>query len=149
MCHGFATVKEHGLDRFANAFAETGFVVLVHDHRNFGASEGSHRHDIDPSLQLADWRRALSYLETRPEVAPEKIGIWGTGFGGGHALVLPAADRRVKCVVSQVPTISGYEQFRRRISPDAIPGFLRLLTDELRSRHKGRNPAMQAVVNAA
>jgi alpha-beta hydrolase superfamily lysophospholipase len=29
-------VKEHGLERFARAFAEAGFVVLLHDHRNFG-----------------------------------------------------------------------------------------------------------------
>src|ERR1700689_155689 len=41
MAHGYAGVKEHGLERFARAFAEAGFVVLVHDHRNFGASDGS------------------------------------------------------------------------------------------------------------
>jgi hypothetical protein len=41
-------VKEHGLDRFASAFAEAGFVVTVHDHRGFGASDGLPRQDIDP-----------------------------------------------------------------------------------------------------
>jgi uncharacterized protein len=40
MAHGYAGVKEHGLERFARAFAEAGFVVLVHDHRNLGASDG-------------------------------------------------------------------------------------------------------------
>ena len=35
MAHGYAGVKEHGLERFARAFAEAGFVVLVHDHRTF------------------------------------------------------------------------------------------------------------------
>jgi dipeptidyl aminopeptidase/acylaminoacyl peptidase len=34
MCHGFAAVKEHGLEPFAEAFAQAGFAVLVHDHRN-------------------------------------------------------------------------------------------------------------------
>jgi fermentation-respiration switch protein FrsA (DUF1100 family) len=29
MAHGYAGVKEHGLERFAKAFAEAGFVVLV------------------------------------------------------------------------------------------------------------------------
>jgi fermentation-respiration switch protein FrsA (DUF1100 family) len=148
MCHGFAGVKEHGLEPFARAFADAGFVVLVHDHRNFGASEGLPRHDIDPALQLADWRRALSYLETRPEVDATGIGIWGTSFSGGHALVLAATDRRVKCVVSQVPTISGYEQSRRRVAPDAMPGYLQTLTDELRAVHRGRAPSVQAVASA-
>ena len=40
MAHGFAGVKEHGLERFARLFADAGFVVLVHDHRGFGASDG-------------------------------------------------------------------------------------------------------------
>ncbi|HXZ08567.1 MAG TPA: alpha/beta hydrolase, partial [Paraburkholderia sp.] len=44
MAHGYAGVKEHGLEPFARAFAEAGFVVLLHDHRGFGASEGTPRH---------------------------------------------------------------------------------------------------------
>jgi uncharacterized protein len=148
MCHGFAAVKEHRLERFARAFAEAGFIVLVHDHRNFGESEGTPRQDIDPWAQIADWRRAISYLETNLEVDPDRIGIWGSSFSGGHALVLAATDRRVKCVVSQVPTISGFEQSRRRVSPDALPGFLATLTDDLRAQHSGSAPRLQAVVSA-
>ena len=148
MCHGFAGVKEHGLDRFASAFAEAGFVVLVHDHRNFGSSEGTPRQDIDPWAQIADWRRAITFLEDRPEVDPQRIGIWGTSFSGGHALVLAATDRRVKCVVSQVPTISGFEQMRRRVSPDMMPGVLATLTDDQRAQHRGQPPRIQAVVSA-
>jgi hypothetical protein len=148
MSHGFAAVKEHGLEGFARAFAEAGFVVLVHDHRNFGASDGTPRQDIDPWAQIADWRRAISYLETQPEVDPGRIGIWGSSFSGGHALVLAATDRRVNCVVSQVPTISGFEQSRRRVSPDALPGFLATLGDDLRAQHRGNPPRLQAVVSA-
>ncbi|WP_165979467.1 alpha/beta hydrolase [Paraburkholderia guartelaensis] len=148
MCHGFAAVKEHRLDRFATAFAEAGFVVLVHDHRNFGSSDGTPRHDIDPWAQIADWRRAISFLETRPEVDASRIGIWGSSFSGGHALVLAATDRRVKCVVSQVPTISGFEQTRRRVSPDAMQAFLASLTDDLRDQHRGAPPRAQAIASA-
>lgn len=148
MCHGFAAVKEHGLERFARAFADAGFVVLVHDHRNFGASGGLPRHDIDPAMQLADWRRALSFLEGRREVDGGRIGVWGTSYSGGHALVLAAVDRRVRCVVAQVPTISGYEQSRRRVAPDAMPAYLDLLADELRAVHAGQAPRMQAVAGA-
>jgi dienelactone hydrolase len=48
MAHGYGGVKEHGLEPFARIFADAGFVVLVHDHRNFGASDGALRQDIDP-----------------------------------------------------------------------------------------------------
>jgi len=41
MAHGFGGTREHGLERFAQAFAAAGFVVLVHDHRNFGMSAGT------------------------------------------------------------------------------------------------------------
>jgi fermentation-respiration switch protein FrsA (DUF1100 family) len=147
MCHGYAAVKEHGLERFALDFAEAGFVVMVHDHRGFGASDGEPRHDIDPWTQIKDWSRAVSFLENRAEVDAERIGIWGTSYSGGHALVLGATDRRVRCVVSQVPTISGFEQGRRRVSPDAAPGFLATLRDDLREQHRGGAPRYQAVVS--
>jgi len=46
MAHGFAGVKEHGIARFAEAFADAGFVVLLHDHRTFGISGGEPRQDV-------------------------------------------------------------------------------------------------------
>ena len=45
MAHGYAGVKEHGITRFAEAFANAGFVVLLHDHRTFGISGGEPRQD--------------------------------------------------------------------------------------------------------
>jgi len=36
MAHGYAGVREHGIAKFAEAFADAGFVVLLHDHRTFG-----------------------------------------------------------------------------------------------------------------
>jgi cephalosporin-C deacetylase-like acetyl esterase len=62
MAHGYAGTKYHGLERLAEAFAETGFVVLLHDHRNFGDSGGKPRHDINPWQQISDWGCAISYL---------------------------------------------------------------------------------------
>nr|WP_249221576.1 alpha/beta fold hydrolase [Cupriavidus sp. KK10] len=147
MCHGFAAVKEHGLEPFARAFAQAGFVVLVHDHRNFGASDGEPRQDVAPML-IADWRVALGYLAARPEADPDQLGIWGSSYSGGHALIVVASDRRVKCVVSQVPTISGSEQGRRRVSPEALPAFLEMLADDARTQQGGAPPRVQAVVSA-
>jgi fermentation-respiration switch protein FrsA (DUF1100 family) len=147
MAHGFAGTKEHCLERFAQAFAAAGFVVLVHDHRNFGTSAGELRGDVDPWRQIADWRRAISYLEARPEVDPSRIGLWGTSYAGGHALVLGATDRRLRCIVAQVPTISGYEQGLRRVSPDATPALEHAFNEDERAQLRGEPPRRQAVAS--
>jgi fermentation-respiration switch protein FrsA (DUF1100 family) len=146
MAHGFAGTREHGIERLAQAFASAGFVVLLHDHRNFGASGGDLRGDIDPWQQIADWRRAISFLEARPEVDPNRIGLWGTSYAGGHAIVLGATDRRLRCIVAQVPTISGYEQGLRRISPDALPLLEQAFNADERAQLRGEAPRRQAVV---
>ena len=148
MAHGFAGVKEHGLERFARAFAAAGFVVLVHDHRGFGASDGSPRYDIDPWVQIADWRRAISFLESRPFVDPARIGLWGSSYAGGHAIVLGATDRRLRAVVAQVPTISGYQQSLRRVPPDQVVALEAAFADDDRQQFRGARPATQAVVSA-
>ncbi|MEX3968197.1 alpha/beta hydrolase [Paraburkholderia sp. EG286B] len=148
MAHGYAGVKEHGLEPFARLFAEAGFVVLLHDHRGFGASEGTPRQDIDPWRQVADWRRAISFLETLDVVDPARIGLWGTSYAGGHAIVLGATDRRLRCVVAQVPTISGYEQGLRRIPPESVAVIEEAFADDDRAQLRGEPPRRQAVVSA-
>ncbi len=147
MAHGFAGTMEHGIERFAEAFVEAGFVVLVHDHRNFGRSGGDHRGDVDPWQQIADWRRAISFLEARPEVDPLRIGLWGTSYAGGHAIVLGATDRRLRSIVAQVPTISGYEQGLRRVSPDALPTLEHMFNEDERSQLRGEPLCRQSVVS--
>jgi fermentation-respiration switch protein FrsA (DUF1100 family) len=148
MAHGYAGVREHGLERFARVFAEAGFVVLVHDHRGFGASDGEPRYDVDPWQQVADWRGAISYLENRPEVDPHRIGLWGTSYAGGHAIVLGATDRRLRAVVAQVPTISGYQQSLRRVPPDQVAALEASFIDDDRRQFRGEPLATQAVVSA-
>ncbi len=148
MAHGFAGVKDHGLERFARVFAEAGFVVLVHDHRGFGASDGEPRFDVDPWVQIADWRRAISFLESRPAVDPDRIGLWGTSYAGGHAIVLGATDRRLRAVVAQVPTISGFEQSLRRVAPHDVAALEAGFVDDERRQFRGEPPATQAVVGS-
>jgi len=148
MAHGYAGVKEHGILKFAEAFAAAGFLALVHDHRTFGISGGEPRQDVDPWRQISDWRRAISYLESRPEVDSSRIGLWGTSYAGGHALVLSATDRRISCVVSQVPTINGYQQGLRRIAPEGIPALEAALNEDERAQARGEPPRRQAIVSA-
>jgi fermentation-respiration switch protein FrsA (DUF1100 family) len=147
MAHGYAGVKEHGIERFARAFAEAGFVVLVHDHRNFGASDGVERGDVDPWQQIADWRRAISFLESQPEVDAAQIGLWGTSYAGGHAIVLAATDRRLRAVVAQIPTISGFEQGLRRIPPEGIAALEKAFAEDDRGQLRGEPLRRQLIVS--
>ena len=94
MAHGFSAVKEMYLDSFAEVFAAAGLNVLVFDNRCFGASDGEPRQEIDPWAQVRDYRNAITYLNTMPEVDPGRIGIWGSSYSGGHVLVVGAIDRR-------------------------------------------------------
>jgi fermentation-respiration switch protein FrsA (DUF1100 family) len=148
MAHGFAGVKEHGLERFARAFADAGFVVLVHDHRGFGGSDGSPRFDVHPWVQISDWRRAISFLESQRDADVDRIGLWGSSYAGGHAIVLGATDRRLRAVVAQVPTISGYQQSLRRVAPDLVPALEESFAEDERRQFGGAPPATQAVVSA-
>ena len=120
MAHGFSAVKEMYLDRFAEVFAAAGLAALVFDNRNFGASDGEPRQEIDPWQQIADYRDAISYALTLPETDGRRIGVWGSSYSGAHVLVLGATDRRIRCVASQVPLISGYRNARRLIRADVI-----------------------------
>ena len=65
MAHGFSAVKEMYLDRFAEAFAAAGLGSVVFDNRNFGASDGEPRQEIDPWRQVRDYRDAITYRRDR------------------------------------------------------------------------------------
>ncbi|QMU77227.1 alpha/beta hydrolase [Streptacidiphilus sp. PB12-B1b] len=134
MAHGFGGMKYHGLDGYAQRFAAAGFAVVIHDHRGFGLSGGQPRRDVDPWRQLHDWRRVISFLTTLQGIDPDRIGLWGTSYAGGHSIVLGASDRRIKAVVSQIPTISGYEQALRRVPVERRPALAAILADDDRAQ---------------
>jgi hypothetical protein len=99
-------------------FEAAGLAAIVFDNRNFGASDGEPRQEINPWQQVDDYRDAISFAQTLPETDPERIGVWGSSYSGAHVLVLGAVDRRIKCVASQVPLISGHRNARRLIRAD-------------------------------
>src|SRR5919206_3473751 len=76
MAHGYSAVKEMYLDAFAERLAAAGLAALVFDNRNFGASDGEPRYEIDPWAQVRDYRHAITYAQTRPEIDREQIGVW-------------------------------------------------------------------------
>ena len=147
MAHGFSALKENYLDTYAELFASSGLGALVFDNRNFGASDGEPRYEIDPWRQVRDYRDAVTFAETLAEVDNDRIGVWGSSYSGAHVIVIGAIDRRVKCVASQVPLISGHRNARRLIRADMISAVQNMFAEDRRNRMAGKPPAMIAVVS--
>jgi uncharacterized protein len=124
MAHGFSAVKEMLLDNFASKFADAGFVVLVFDYRFFGESEGEPRGRLLWPEQIQDYRDAITWVSLRGEVDPNRIGVWGTSYSGGHVMFLAAYDRRIKAVVSQVPVSDVWDTYFDAMPVEQRNGFL-------------------------
>lgn len=140
MSHGFSALKEMDLDRYAEVFCEAGVACVVYDHRNLGASDGEPRNEIDPWRQIADMRCAITHARSLPGIDPERVGLWGTSYAGGHALVVAAVDRRVRCVVFQAGTIDSYAAVLRRSGAEGIAALRHDAYEDLAARARGGQP---------
>ncbi|MGO4673402.1 alpha/beta hydrolase [Bosea sp. 2YAB26] len=138
--HGWGMVAGGDLEDYARIIAAQGIACLTFDYRRLGKSSGLPRQEIDPAWQQEDYRTAVTYLCSRPDVDVQRIGIWGTSYSGGHVLVVGATDRRVKCVVSQVPTISGYLSGLRKVHPRHAETLQRFFADDRLARLNGQPP---------
>lgn len=147
MAPGMSGVKEGSIMKYAEFFARGGFAVLAYDNINFGDSGGEPRQEVDPALQRRGYRDAITCLSLRPDVDADRIGIFGTSYSGGHVLEVAAHDRRVKCVVSQIPAISGFEAFRRSVRPDGRAAFLEMQDKDREARFRGAAPMMVNAVS--
>ncbi|MDN2567601.1 alpha/beta fold hydrolase [Aquibium sp. A9E412] len=110
---GWCYVREIVMPVYARAFAEAGINAMIFDYRNLGVSDGDDRQHLDPWAQIRDYQNALSFLERHEAVDPQRLGVWGISYSGGHALILAAIDPRVRSIVSQIPVVDGYENMRR------------------------------------
>jgi uncharacterized protein len=147
MAHGLSAVKEMHLDSFAEAFALGGLGALAFDNRNFGASDGEPRQEIDPWAQVRDYRHAITFAQTLAEVDADRIGVWGSSYSGGHGLVLGAIDKRVKCVAVQVPLVSGFRNIKALVRQDFIAPNRAAFDEDRAARFRGEPPAMVPVVD--
>ncbi|MBA3293644.1 MAG: alpha/beta fold hydrolase [Geodermatophilaceae bacterium] len=146
MSHGFGAVKQMYLDVFAEGLLSAGLGCLVYDHRSFGDSDGHPRQEIDPFLQIADTRDAITYASQLDGADPERIGLWGSSYSGGHALVLAATDRRIRAVVAQVPTISGARNTLRRFPGDGLAEIRTRFAVDRIGRLRGEPTTMVPIV---
>jgi pimeloyl-ACP methyl ester carboxylesterase len=105
--HGLGAVKEMRLDAYAERFAAAGYACLVFDYRHFGASGGEPRQLLDIDRQLADWAAAVARARALDAVDPDRVAIFGSSFGGGHAIITAARDPRVAAAIAQCPFTDG------------------------------------------
>jgi fermentation-respiration switch protein FrsA (DUF1100 family) len=92
LVHGLGATHDMMLPQYEQHFAAAGIATLAFDYRNTGASDGQPRQHISNRAQRDDVTAALAHLKARPEIDPERIGLWGTSIGGmnvvrvrGHA----------------------------------------------------------------
>ncbi|OAL26934.1 hypothetical protein AYO22_03878 [Fonsecaea multimorphosa] len=151
MSHGFTAIKEMGLDRFAERFTSTlNIGCLIYDNRGFGDSDvlpGQPRHEILPPVQNSDIGDAVTYAQSRPDVDPDHVGLWGVSYSGGHVLWSGAVDRRVKAVLSMFPCVSGWDTFHKLIRPDFVPALNLLFQQDRLARAKGKTPATMPAID--
>jgi len=135
LCHGWGGTKDHLNRAYAPQFAKEGYFVLSFDYRGWGESDSrlvvkgkmpspnengevtvtaqAIRELVDPFDQQDDIDAAISFIEGEPGVDRNRIGLWGTSFGGGHVVWRAAHDDRVKCITAQVGSMDqriGVEQ---------------------------------------
>lgn len=120
--------------RYHEALTAAGFGVLVIDYRGFGGSEGD-RGRLSPRDQLQDLVNGVTYLTTRDDVDADAIGTFGSGgTGGGNAVLLAAADPRIRVAVSQLPVADGADWLHRMRAEHEWLSFLNMLDEDRRDR---------------
>jgi len=125
LCAGTGGTKENTGGRLGPILAQHGYAALAFDYRGWGESESqlmavepqpkpdeknemtikvhALRGQMNYTDQTEDIRAAVSYMLGEPGVDRERIGLWGTSYGGGLVTWVAAHDPRVTCFVAQVP----------------------------------------------
>ncbi len=135
--HGFGSNKEGGsMIVAARMLEQWGYVTLRFDMRGCGQSEGPRGRTICLE-QVEDTRNALTFLATRPEVDPGRIGCLGHSFGAAVAVYTAGVDPRVAACISSGGWGDGEKKFRKQHpSPEAWRKFTSMLEEGRRHRER-------------
>ena len=136
---GWCYTKEIVMPAAAEAFTREGLAAIVFDYRNLGIERRRLGASIiDPvALRLRTTRtRSASRRRTRKSM-PTRIGVWGISYSGGHALIIGATDPRVKCIVSNVAVVDGWENMQRVQGERKLRKMQELIADDRRRRFEG------------
>lgn len=139
LAHGFGCVRRLRLDAFAERFRTAGLRALAFDYRHFGDSEGQPRQLLEIDRQLADWRAAVTYARSLPDVDPTRVALWGTSLAGGHVVEVAATDPAIVAVVTQIPFNGGAGVARSTGYVHSVRLTIAALRDRRRER-RGEEP---------
>lgn len=107
MGHGVGAIREMRLDAFAERFAAAGIAVVAFTYRYLGDSGGQPRQLMSVSRQLQDWEAALAYAKSRPDIDSSRVAVWGSSFGGGHAITMASRHPELRASIAQCPFTDG------------------------------------------
>jgi hypothetical protein len=135
--HGFGSNKDSGVSvAVARLLGGLGYVALRIDFRGCGGSEGP-RGCVICLEQVEDTRNAVSFLATRAEVDPERIGVIGNSFGAAVAVYATGVDRRIAACISCGGWGDGEKKFRKQHeSPEAWQRFGEMMAEGRRLRER-------------
>jgi dipeptidyl aminopeptidase/acylaminoacyl peptidase len=123
LCHGYTGVRNLYLPDTAQALTEAGYVVLTFDYKGWGDSDGP-KSRLSPYGRVIDSQAALTFLGAQPMVAEDRLGLYGTSYGGATVVWVAAVDPRVKAVVSVVGVGHGRRWMRSVRRPDEFADLL-------------------------
>jgi hypothetical protein len=129
------------LDAYAERFAAAGFGAIAFDYRHFGASGGEPRQLLDIGRQLQDWRAAIAYARSLPWVDPERVAVFGSSFGGGHAILTAAGDPRLAAAIAQCPFTDGFAS-ATTLGPRSTAKLAPLVARDLLAQARGGEPVL-------
>ena len=110
--HGFGSRKDaDNVVGPANMFMRWGYVVLRFDMRGCGDSDGLFGHLLCLD-QVEDTRAAITFMQSRPEVDPDRVAVVGSSFGAAVAVYTGGVDDRVAAVISSGGWGNGERKFR-------------------------------------
>src|SRR5689334_8651808 len=137
--HGYTGVRDLYLPDIARVLCEAGFAVLTFDYKGWGDSDGP-KSRLAPYSRVIDAQSAVTWLGAQEFVDPERLGIYGTSYGGATVVWVAAVDPRVKCVVSVVGVGNGQRWMRSVRRPDEYNDLLqRSAEDRVRRVMEGHS----------
>jgi uncharacterized protein len=136
MCGPISSVKEQTLPHYAERLAAAGYTVLTFDSRNFGESEGEPRFYYDPDQIIQDYSNAVSYMLTRDDIDPDRVGVVGVCMGGGYAVSTGARDKRVKAVVGIAGGYNIGGTFQKFLGVEGFAGYFAKINDLMMKQYR-------------
>ncbi len=123
LCHGYTGVRNLYLPDTAKALTDAGYVVLTFDYKGWGDSDGP-KSRLSPYGRVIDSQAALTFLGAQDMVDADRLGIYGTSYGGATVVWTAAVDQRVKAAVSVVGIGHGYRWMRSVRRPDEFADLM-------------------------